>query len=119
MGAVVAVVLMIACMNVGHLLVTRGALRQRELAVRRALGASRARLFRQLLTEALVLAVAGTLCGVVFALWAGKILERSLPPAAGIFAIQVDLSLDWRALTLNDILCQNCVTYPSKPGRIP
>ena len=105
MGAIVAVVLMVACVNVGHLLLARGALRQREFAVRRALGASRARLLRQLLTEALVLAAGGTLCGVVLAVWAGKLLERSLPLAAGIFAVQLDLSLDWRALVFAAGVC--------------
>ena len=90
MAAIAAVVLMIACVNVGHLMLARGALRQREFAVRRALGASRARVLRQLLTEALLLAVGGTLCGVVLALWVGKLLERSVPAAAGIFAIQLD-----------------------------
>jgi putative ABC transport system permease protein len=96
---------MVACVNVGHLLLARGALRQREFAVRRALGASRARLLRQLLTEALVLAVGGTLCGVILALWIGKLLERSVPLAAGIFAIQIDLSLDWRALVFAAVIC--------------
>jgi len=105
LSAIVAVVLVIACVNVGHLLLARGALRQREFAVRRALGASRARLLRQLLTEALVLAVGGTVCGVVFALWAGKLLERSVPLAAGIFALQIDLSLDWRVLVFAAGIC--------------
>jgi predicted permease len=105
MGAIVAVVLVIACVNVGHLLLARGALRQPEFAVRRALGASRARLLRQLLTEALILAVGGTVCGVVLALWARNLLERSVPLAAGIFAVQLDLSLDWRALVFAAGIC--------------
>lgn len=105
MAAIVTVVLIIACVNVGHLLLARGALRQREFALRHALGASRARLLRQLLTEALVLAVGGTLLGVVLALWTGDLLERSLPAAAGIFALQLDLSLDWRALVFAAGIC--------------
>jgi predicted permease len=105
MAAIVAVVLTIACVNVSHQLLARGALRQREFAVRHALGASRARLFRQLLTEALVLAVGGTLCGVVLAVWTGGLLERSLPAAAGIFALQLDLSLDRRALVFAAVIC--------------
>ena len=105
MVAVVAVVLTIACVNVSHLLLARGALRKREFAVRHALGASRARLLRQLLAEALVLAVGGTLCGVVLALWTGKLFQRSLPAAAGIFALQLDLSLDRRALVFAVVVC--------------
>jgi predicted permease len=105
MAAVVAVVLIIACVNVGHLLLARGALRQREFALRHTLGASRARLLRQLLTEALAFAVGGTLCGVVLALWTGDLLRRSLPAAAGIFALQLDLSLDWRTFVFAAGIC--------------
>lgn len=105
MVAVVAAVLTIACVNVSHLLLARGALRTRESAVRHALGASRARLLRQLLAEALVLAMGGTICGVVLALWTGHLFQRSLPAAAGIFALQLDLSLDRRAVVFAVLIC--------------
>jgi len=80
--AVVGIILLIACVNVGNLLLARGAAREREISLRIALGARRARVVRQLLTENLTLAAGGGLGGLVLGFWTGRLLEVLLPTTA-------------------------------------
>jgi putative ABC transport system permease protein len=95
LGAV-GLVLLIACANVANLLLARSAARQKEIAIRAAMGASRTRVLRQMLTESVLLSAIGGIAGLVLSLWLTQVLMSMLPEGAPRLE---QIGIDYRVLT--------------------
>lgn len=102
---VVALVLLIACANVANLMLARGAARQREISVRRAVGASRWRVISQLLTESMLIAILGGASGVLFALAGIPVLLRFVPQSGREPVTGISATLDWRVFAFTVAVC--------------
>jgi len=97
--SIVGLVLLIACANVANLLLARSTARQKEMAVRLAMGAKRSRIIGQLLTESVLLAVLGGVAGLLFAYWLDSYLLRVLPQGTSPLAINASPDLRVFAFT--------------------
>ncbi len=104
MLAVVFFVLLIACANVGNLLLVRSFARRHEMTVRQAIGASRVRLLKQLLTEGMILSAFGAAGGLLVAYWCRHALVLLFPARGGV-SMHLPGEIDWRVLAVSAGVC--------------
>jgi putative ABC transport system permease protein len=107
--AVVAIVLLIACVNVANLLLSRAAVRHREMALRRSLGASRSRLVRQGLAESAILALGGATLGILFGYWTDRALSSWVPASIPQSVLRgIYLEMNWRVAAFTAAVAMLC-----------
>jgi macrolide transport system ATP-binding/permease protein len=105
-GLLVGLILTIACMNLANMLLARGAARRKELAIRLAVGASRFRLIRQMMSEGILLATLGGVAGLALAYWLSVLSSQIKLPQA--VPQELDFSMDWHALLFTFALAIVC-----------